>query len=75
NPSADQLQIIWGAKEVLYKIHEIGDVDFKKHLLVNNFTASNSGNLTAEILKSGYEKKYNVYFEKLPPMMISWASD
>ena len=68
-------QIIWGAKEVLYKIHEIGDVDFKKHLLVNNFTASNSGNLTAEILKSGYEKKYNVYFEKLPPMMISWASD
>ena len=75
NPSADQLQIIWGAKEVLYKIHEIGDVDFKKHLLVSPFTSSNSGNLNAEILKAGYEKKYNVYFEKFPPMMISWACD
>ncbi len=75
HPSADLLQIIWGAKEVLYKIHEIGDVDFKKHLNVSQFIESNEGNLDAEILKSGFEKKYKVYYEKFPPMMISWACD
>lgn len=74
-PSADLLQIIWGAKEVLYKIHEIGDVDFKKHLKVNPFSESNSGQLIAEITKAGYEKSYTVYYEKFSPMMIAWASD
>ena len=75
NPSIEKLQIIWGAKEVLYKIHEIGDVDFKKHLNVEEFTEAHSGNLYASILKSGYEKRYHVHYETFAPMMITWASD
>ncbi len=75
NPSAEILQIVWGAKEVLYKIHEIGDVDFKKHLNVNEFTESTLGNLVADITKTGFEKSYSVYFEKFSPLMITWASE
>lgn len=75
NPTIEKLQIIWGAKEVLYKIHEIGDVDFKKHLNVEEFNEANSGDLYASILKSGYEKRYHVFYETFAPMMITWASD
>ena len=75
NPTIEKLQIIWGAKEVLYKIHEIGDVDFKKHLNVEEFKEAHSGDLYASILKSGYEKRYHVHYETFTPMMITWASD
>ena len=75
NPSIELLQVVWGAKEVLYKIHEIGDVDFKKHLNVSNFVLANSGNLEAEITKSGFEKSYRIYYEKFAPVMVTWASD
>ncbi len=75
NPTVEKLQIIWGAKEVLYKIHEIGDVDFKKHLNVEEFKEAYSGELFASIQKAGHEKKYHVYYETFAPMMITWASD
>jgi 4'-phosphopantetheinyl transferase len=73
--SAEQLQIIWGAKEVLYKIHEIGDVDFRKHLNVDFFEAKKTGHLNAEIVKTGYEKKYDIYYENFAPLMITWAKE
>ena len=75
SPTIEMLQIIWGAKEVLYKIHEIGDVDFKKHLNVEEFKEAYSGDLFASILKTGYEKRYHVHYETFAPMMITWASD
>ena len=75
DPTIEKVQIIWGAKEVLYKMHEIGDVDFKMHLNVEEFTEAYSGDLFASILKSGYEKRYHIYYETLAPMMITWASD
>ena len=74
NPSRDTLQIVWGAKEILYKIHSIGDLDFKKHLMTYNFTTKEKGQLDASITKLGYEKAYTIYYEKIDSFMISWGT-
>lgn len=72
-PSRESLQIVWGAKEILYKIHSIGDVDFKKDLLVHPFSSSDEGQLKASIRKPGFEKTYSIYYEKMSPFMVSWG--
>ncbi|HLG34972.1 MAG TPA: 4'-phosphopantetheinyl transferase superfamily protein [Bacteroidia bacterium] len=45
----EALHIIWGVKEVLFKIYGKGGVDFKKHLHVYPFALSNEGTVDAEI--------------------------
>lgn len=74
-PLAEKLQIVWGAKEILYKIHSIGDVDFKKHLLIHPFEDITNGNLTAELRKKGFEKSYTIYYEKFRNLMVSWGTN
>ncbi|MBL0102530.1 MAG: 4'-phosphopantetheinyl transferase superfamily protein [Bacteroidetes bacterium] len=39
----EHLQVIWGAKEVMFKIHSLGDLDFKKHLHTEAFQYYPSG--------------------------------
>ena len=73
--TAEKLQIAWGAKEILYKIHSIGDVDFKKHLLIHPFAETVKGHLTAELRKKGFEKIYTIYFEKFRNLMVSWGTN
>jgi phosphopantetheinyl transferase len=70
----EKLQVFWGAKEVLYKIHGIGGVDFKKDLYVHSFKYGSSGSLTAEIVKTNFEKKVTVNYEKFGQFMLAWAT-
>ena len=50
-PSVEQLTIVWGAKEVLFKIYEYGGVTFNEELIVSPFELSSSGTLRGSILK------------------------
>jgi len=45
----ETLHIIWGVKEVLFKIYGKGGVDFKKHLHVHPFIPENEGTVDAEM--------------------------
>lgn len=72
-PDRESLQIVWGAKEILYKIHSIGNVDFKKDLLVHPFSTANAGRLNASIRKRGFERTYSIFYEKMSPFMVSWG--
>ena len=69
----EKFHVIWGAKEVLYKIHSIGGINFKKDLLVHSFKYENSGIIDASILKKGYEENFKVRYEKLDGYMLTWA--
>ncbi len=70
----EKLHVMWGAKEVLYKIHSIGDIDFKKDLRVHPFIYKTSGELEASILKKGYQKDFKIFYEKIDQYMLSWAT-
>lgn len=50
-PSTEQLTIIWGAKEVMFKVYEKGEVSFKNDLEVKPFIASTKGILEGVIHK------------------------
>ncbi len=67
------MHVIWGAKEVLYKLHGTGGLDFKKELRVMPFTLSHQGILQASILKRGYESEHKIYYEKLENYMLAWS--
>ncbi len=52
-PSIEQLLIIWGAKEVMYKVFEHGEVSFKNNFSVEPFALSDKGPLNGIIQKDG----------------------
>ena len=60
------LHIIWGIKEVLFKIYGRGGVDFKNHLLVYPFKPDEEGIVKAEIKKDNRVKDFriNYFFTK-----------
>jgi len=69
----EKLHVIWGAKEVLYKIYSRGGVDFKKDLHVNQFEYSTKGECKAFIKKFDLEESFIVYYESLGGYMIAYA--
>lgn len=71
----EKLHVMWGAKEVLYKIHSIGGIDFKKDFYVHPFSYKKSGDLKAVILKKGFEKEFNIFYKKIGNYMLAWAKE
>jgi 4'-phosphopantetheinyl transferase len=71
----EHLQIIWGAKEVLYKIYSRKGLDFKNHLKTGPFNFSLKGELFAELCVNGTDAKYKIHFEKVENMMLTWAAE
>ncbi len=73
NNRFEKLHVIWGAKEVLYKIYSRGGVDFKKDLHVSPFEYAANGECNALIKKFDFEESFIVYYEKLGGYMIAYA--
>lgn len=69
----EKLHVIWGAKEVLYKIHSIGGLDFKKDFQVHPFDCRDSGELKASIVKQGFEEDFLISYEKTDQYMLTWT--
>ena len=69
----EHLHVIWGAKEVLYKIYGKGDVDFRKHMNVDSFQYKNAESVQARFHKKDFDKTFNVHYEKLEERMLAWA--
>ena len=61
----EESTIIWCIKEAVFKFHKIGNLDFKKDIIVPEFTAKDKGemniNFKKNILKSYYFKIGDYY--------------
>lgn len=44
-----KLQILWGAKEALFKLHRMGGIEFKKHLFIDPIPLTDEGVVKARI--------------------------
>lgn len=44
-----KLQILWGAKEALFKLHRMGGIEFKKHLFIDPIPQTDEGVVKARI--------------------------
>ena len=70
----EQLTVIWGAKECLYKIYPFGGLTFKNDIDINSFQISD-GKTTGYIKAEDWDKKYHIYYEQLDGFTLVYAID
>jgi len=68
----EQLTVIWGAKESLYKIYLYGGLSFIKDIPIDAFTL-NDTQTTGWIKATDWNKKYRIFFEKLDGFTLVYA--
>lgn len=67
-----QLTVIWGAKESLYKIYPFGGLTFKNDIDINSFQIADK-KTTGFIKVKGWDKQYNIGFEQLNGFTLVYA--
>jgi phosphopantetheinyl transferase len=73
-PSVNRLEhlfVIWGVKEVLFKMHHIGELLFKDHLNVKPFTFCEKGTAQAFIDKDSFQKNFSLEYELREDLLIT----
>lgn len=68
----EQLTIIWGAKESLYKIHPDGGLLFRHHLPIEAFDL-NDKKTKGWIKKDNYYERYDIYFQQIENFTLVYA--
>ncbi len=68
----EQLTVLWGAKESLYKIYPHGGISFKRNIPIDYFKLSDK-ETTGWIKAEDWDKKYQIYFEELAGFTLVYA--
>ncbi len=69
-----QLTVIWGAKESLYKIYPYGGLTFKNDIDICSFKMADK-KTTGTIKFKDWNKKYNIHFEQIDNFTLVYALD
>lgn len=67
-----QLTVIWGAKESLYKIYSYGGLTFKNDIDIDSFQIDDK-KTTGCIKVKDWNKNYNIHFEQLDEFTLVYA--
>ncbi|MCD6017935.1 MAG: phosphopantetheinyl transferase [Bacteroidetes bacterium] len=73
NDDVEKLLIYWAAKETLYKIYGLKEVDFIEHLLVKPFTKHKLGSIIGEINLPGFNEAFEMHYQLLPDYVLVYA--
>jgi 4'-phosphopantetheinyl transferase len=71
--NVEKLILYWAAKETLYKVYGLKEVEFAKHLFVHPFDLKSTGTLTGELNLESFRKKFNLHYEKLEDYMLVYV--
>jgi len=69
-----QLTVIWGAKESLYKIYPFGGLTFKNDIDINSFKIEDK-KTTGYIKVKGWNKNYAIQFKQIDGFTLVYALD
>ncbi len=69
----EKLLIYWAAKETLYKIYGLKEVDFISHLFVNPFNKHNLGTIIGEINLPEFKKTFELNYQLLDEYILVYA--
>lgn len=75
HPSDDliqQLTVVWGGKESLYKIYPFGGLTFKNDIDINPFKISDK-KTTGYIKVENWDKNYDIYFEQIDGFTLVYS--
>jgi len=70
----EQLTVIWGAKESLYKIYPYGGLTFKNDIDIYSFQIADK-KTTGFIKAENWNNKYDIHFEQLDGFTLVYALD
>jgi len=68
----EQLTVIWGGKEALFKIYPYGGLTFKNDIDINSFQISDR-QTTGYIKVADWHKDYQIFFEQLGGFTLVYA--
>lgn len=71
----EQLYVIWSAKEALFKLHGIGNLDFRVNLNINPFKFQDTGFVSAQISIHKSTKKYKLKYEQIEDHLLVYVID
>lgn len=69
----EKLLIYWAAKETLYKIYGLKEVDFIEHLFVKPFTKHNSGVIIGQIKSPNFNETFELHYQLLENYVLVYA--
>lgn len=73
NEDVEKLLIYWAAKETLYKIYGLKEVDFIKNLFVNPFTKHKLGSIIGEINIPEFKESFELNYQILENYVLVYA--
>ena len=71
--NTEKLLIYWAAKETLYKIYGLKEVDFIEHLFVKPFTKHNLGTIIGQINLPNFTKSFYLNYQILDDYVLVYA--
>ncbi|MFY9598321.1 MAG: 4'-phosphopantetheinyl transferase superfamily protein [Dysgonamonadaceae bacterium] len=63
----------WSAKETLFKLMDVEEIDFKKHLRLDKFIPAKKGIITAQETKTNKKSRFNIFYEVHPTYVLTWS--
>jgi len=69
----EKLLVYWAAKETLYKIYGLKEVDFIAHLSVADFAFGEKGTIEGRISLPGLDKRYALHYEQTGDYILTYA--
>jgi len=63
----------WSAKETLFKLMDVNEIDFKQHLHLDKFIPAEQGIITASETKTNEKKRFNIFYEVYPTYVLTWS--
>ena len=69
----EKLIVYWAAKEALYKLYGLKEVEFARNLYIHPFELHYEGILSGEIRMETFQKKAELHYEKLEDYMLVYV--
>ena len=70
---SEQLTIFWAVKEALYKLYGKKNLIFRENLIIDPFSCGKSGEVTARILTTDFDKKYFLRYEQFDGFVLVYV--
>jgi len=68
-----QLLLHWSAKETMYKVLDMAEVDFLQHLKVCPFKLSSSGTFTGESYRKADKARFLIHYLIYPEFVCTYC--
>ena len=68
-----QTSLLWSAKESLFKIMDVAEIQFAEQLHIEPFVLQQEGVFSAYETRTDVQQKFSVYYEVFSEMVLTWT--